>query len=447
MNPTSLLAGLGAAISAEPALGATTTSTSGGLGSGDLFLSMVAGMLEGSGEAAAPAATPPSVAEPATPTDDEPATPADQAPAPAPADAVAPSLPEPSGEPTDPAMAILVTTVATTTSPTDPATDSTDDESSTDQATGDVDDTGTEVSAATLATATVLAGIVPIAVPAAAPQAVAAPGGLQQQATDQASVASVTDAGAPEVAAPASTEEHGSDAAGQEATDQSPVPTTGLAPASTEPTGTPSPTVAPITAATAPTTVLTSTTATDAAAPAADPHHVIDQVFSDVIQVAGRAGSGPQRVTVRLHPEDLGEVRVVLSQRDGQLQVSLTVSDQAHATLAQGSDELRHLLAAAGHSDPRIVVRDQSGTTTTTSVTPTNPTAPSGLTGDSAGWTGNGDNGSAAAWADADASDQHRPRSHDLGSTTATDGIPISTNPSGLTESTSRAYTGLDLTM
>ena len=75
MNPTSLLTGLGAAITADPSLGGPSTGPCHGApGAADLFLSLVAGMLDPHAPAAdtevaeAPAARPPApltAAEPA----------------------------------------------------------------------------------------------------------------------------------------------------------------------------------------------------------------------------------------------------------------------------------------------------------------------------------------------------------------------------------------------
>ena len=46
MNPTSLLTGLGAAVGADPELGGIGTTTPGSPTTGDLFLSLVAGLLD-----------------------------------------------------------------------------------------------------------------------------------------------------------------------------------------------------------------------------------------------------------------------------------------------------------------------------------------------------------------------------------------------------------------
>ena len=66
----------------------------------------------------------------------------------------------------------------------------------------------------------------------------------------------------------------------------------------------------------------------------------------------------PQPVTIRLQPEALGEVRVVLHLHRGQLRVSLAASGDAHRALVEGTPELRRLLESVGGADACIVVRD-----------------------------------------------------------------------------------------
>jgi len=105
----------------------------------------------------------------------------------------------------------------------------------------------------------------------------------------------------------------------------------------------------------APTVAATAGPAT-ATAPAPVAHQVFDRVV-EAIRVSD-AGPGPTRVTVRLQPESLGEVRVVMSVRDGALQVSLAGGQPAHHSLLEGAPELRRLLEAAGTPDVRVVVRD-----------------------------------------------------------------------------------------
>jgi hypothetical protein len=69
-------------------------------------------------------------------------------------------------------------------------------------------------------------------------------------------------------------------------------------------------------------------------------------------------GNGTHRVTLQLEPEALGEVRVVLTVRDGAVHVRLAAGSEAQHALLEGAPELRRLLELTGASDTRIVVRD-----------------------------------------------------------------------------------------
>lgn len=140
-----------------------------------------------------------------------------------------------------------------------------------------------------------------------------------------------------------------------------PVATTGTnpgvartdAPAAQPQAGTPSTaTVAPTTAS-AP----AAAPATTAPAPAAAPVSVPDQVFGAVTNLVNR-GNGTHRITMTLNPEQLGEVRVVMTVRDGAVHVRLAAGQEAQAALLEGSGELTRLLTQAGAADTRVVVRD-----------------------------------------------------------------------------------------
>lgn len=113
-----------------------------------------------------------------------------------------------------------------------------------------------------------------------------------------------------------------------------------------------------------------ATTASQATATPAtsSPEHttaVLQQVFPEVTRAATTQGNGTHRLTLTLQPEALGEVRVVLVVRDGEVHVSLaaegTGQGSAHQALLQGAPELRRMLELAGTTDPRIVVRDAAG--------------------------------------------------------------------------------------
>lgn len=108
--------------------------------------------------------------------------------------------------------------------------------------------------------------------------------------------------------------------------------------------------------------VAPSVVATSAPAPAAaDPHHVTGQVFPEVTSLVSR-GEGTHRITLTLNPEALGEVRVVMTVRDGAVHVRLAAGHDARQVLVDGSPELTRLLELAGASESRIVVRDLPAT-------------------------------------------------------------------------------------
>ena len=185
-------------------------------------------------------------------------------------------------------------------------------------------------------------------------------------------------------------------------------------------------------------------TAPAAAAPATETGPVTRQVFPEVVRVAQTGGT--QRVTVRLQPEALGEVRVVLTTHRGQLRVSLAADGDAHRALVEGTPELRRLLEAVGGADARIVVRDlPGGTQTGTQTGQQNGQSAArqdglgdtagGPAGGTAGGPGNGQSG-----------DDRSAPMH--GRTTATDGTPDATSPLRRTESVTGGRTrGLDVTM
>ena len=93
-------------------------------------------------------------------------------------------------------------------------------------------------------------------------------------------------------------------------------------------------------------------------APAAGPAApVTSQVFPEVTSLVSR-GDGTHRITLTLKPEALGEVRVVMTVRDGAVHVRLAAGQEAQQALLSGSSELTRLLEHAGATDTRIVVRD-----------------------------------------------------------------------------------------
>jgi hypothetical protein len=149
-------------------------------------------------------------------------------------------------------------------------------------------------------------------------------------------------------------------------------------------------TLPPATATAAPVTATLPATTPTVTAPAA----ISDQVFGEITGLTSR-GNGTHRITMKLQPEALGEVRVVLTVRDGAVHVRLAAGQEARAALLDGSPELRQLLEHAGATETRIVVRElpasavaaapapasqpaQQTPTTDTTSTPVN----AGLTGD-----------------------------------------------------------------
>ncbi|GAA1137698.1 hypothetical protein GCM10009606_17020 [Nocardioides aquiterrae] len=98
------------------------------------------------------------------------------------------------------------------------------------------------------------------------------------------------------------------------------------------------------------------------------------QVFPEVVRVAV-TGATPSRVVVRLEPEHLGEVRVVLRTGKAGLEVSLAAGSDARAAIREGAPELRRMLEAAGSPDARILVRHLSDAPAAAPVAPaTSPT-------------------------------------------------------------------------
>ncbi|WP_122818409.1 flagellar hook-length control protein FliK [Nocardioides pantholopis] len=90
---------------------------------------------------------------------------------------------------------------------------------------------------------------------------------------------------------------------------------------------------------------------------ATGPTPVSHQLF-DAVTRATQTGEGSHRMTVRLDPGTLGEVRVHLVARDGALQVHLTAGPEALAALGDGSSELQRLLQSTGAVDVKVTVRD-----------------------------------------------------------------------------------------
>lgn len=219
-----------------------------------------------------------------------------------------------------------------------------------------------------------------------------------------------------------------------QATTKPAAPASATAPAAAS-AATPTPTVAGVAAPTAPAAV--GTTATTPVAP------VAHQVFPEVVRLT-TSTEGPQRVTIRLNPEALGEVRVVLTERRGMLEVSLSAGSEARRALLEGTPELQRLLDAVGRGDSRIVVRDATGLPVTAPAPGSATSSSSGQTGAGTTWSGDLSGGAGRSGADT-APDQDR--RHAPGGSTITDAIASATNRSRTTETVTGARPGLDVTM
>jgi flagellar hook-length control protein FliK len=90
---------------------------------------------------------------------------------------------------------------------------------------------------------------------------------------------------------------------------------------------------------------------------------VVSQVVPEVTRLVSR-GDGVHRLTMRLQPEGLGDVRVTLTVRDGEVDVRLAAGDDARRALLEGAPELRRVLELAGATEARVLVRDLGGSTT-----------------------------------------------------------------------------------
>ena len=93
---------------------------------------------------------------------------------------------------------------------------------------------------------------------------------------------------------------------------------------------------------------------------------VTQQVFPEVVKVAA-SGSGTHRLVVTLNPEDLGEVRVTVVVRNGQVRVDVSTDPtvgHARDALIQGAPELRRMLEASGTNSATVTFRDLASSTT-----------------------------------------------------------------------------------
>ncbi len=115
------------------------------------------------------------------------------------------------------------------------------------------------------------------------------------------------------------------------------------------------------TASAAPSSAATSPgAAAPATAPTTAPVAVPEQVLASLGRLVSR-GDGTHRLTIKLQPEALGEVRVVLTVRDGDVSVRLSGSDAAQRALLQGAHDLQRLLENVGARTASVLVGDPTG--------------------------------------------------------------------------------------
>lgn len=135
-----------------------------------------------------------------------------------------------------------------------------------------------------------------------------------------------------------------------------------LAAAETAPVESPAP-VVDTGAAPAAATALTPGTAQPATAPAPPTGPATTQVVQQVAPTLARVvsrGEGVHRMSLTLHPADLGEVRLTVTVRGGHVDVQIAAGREARDLMREGSAELRHLLESVGRTAGAITFRDLS---------------------------------------------------------------------------------------
>ncbi len=115
-------------------------------------------------------------------------------------------------------------------------------------------------------------------------------------------------------------------------------------------------TVAGLTAATVATAATTQTTSTGSTTTTTT---VLQQVYPEIAKVA--TTNGTHRIVVTLHPENLGEVRVTVVVRNGQVRVDMSTDPavgHARDALIDGTSDLRRLPESSGTQQATVTVRD-----------------------------------------------------------------------------------------
>ncbi|MGB7979770.1 MAG: flagellar hook-length control protein FliK, partial [Candidatus Nanopelagicales bacterium] len=86
---------------------------------------------------------------------------------------------------------------------------------------------------------------------------------------------------------------------------------------------------------------------------------VVPQVMGEITAMMARA-DGTQRIRLRLSPESLGDVSVILTMRGGAVEVTLGASGAGRAALEQSTTELHRLLELAGARSTAVLVKELS---------------------------------------------------------------------------------------
>jgi flagellar hook-length control protein FliK len=161
-------------------------------------------------------------------------------------------------------------------------------------------------------------------------------------------------------ATPGTTDEATSAARSQDSTPETATDTATAGPA-------PQPATAPALNQAAPqvTTVTQVAGPADAAGTPA-PRVVANQVIPEVTKLFSN-GEGVHRVTLELNPRALGEVRVVLTVRHGDVHVRLAAGSEAREALALSSGDLARALEHIGVKDHRLTLAELPGVTASAS--------------------------------------------------------------------------------
>jgi len=116
---------------------------------------------------------------------------------------------------------------------------------------------------------------------------------------------------------------------------------------------------------------------------------LLDQVSPTLTRLVSR-GDGEHRMTLKIHPADLGEVHLTVTVRGERVDVDIAASAEARELLRDGLTQLRGLLDPTGRGGGQLVFRDL-------------PTPPPGQPVSAEAGTG-GDQGARSGSADADGS-------------------------------------------